>query len=195
MNTRSPKRQINVHVRSAFRGLAKVADVRKAASAALAVADPEGDAAVSVLIADDHTLQDLNSRFRGIDETTDVLAFGAAADPPADASDPPFPEPPAELRTLGDIVVAYPLAARQASEHNVHVKEEIALLVVHGVLHLLGYDHAAPCDEAAMKTLEAKALAAALPQRPTAHGAAPPNSRRSAQLIESAHQPSEETPE
>ena len=79
---------------------------------------------------------------------------------------PAFPDIPEQSSSLGEIVVSYPLAVRQADEHNVTVGEEVSLLVVHGVLHLLGYDHAEPGDEAAMKALEAEALLAIYP-----HGA------------------------
>ena len=56
------------------------------------------------------------------------------------------------------MVLSYPLAIRQAGEHNVAVEDEAALLIVHGVLHLLGHDHAEPGEEAAMKALERAAL-------------------------------------
>ena len=56
------------------------------------------------------------------------------------------------------MVLSYPLAIRQADEHNVAVEDEAALLIVHGVLHLLGHDHAEPGEEAAMKALERAAL-------------------------------------
>ncbi len=173
MSTRANKRRIDVQVFPAFRGLAKTADVGRAAAAALAVADPAGGAPVSVVVADDETLRDLNSRFRGFDEVTDVLSFGER-DAPADESVPAFPEAPGEAPSLGEVVVSYPLAARQAGEHNVQVEEEVALLVAHGVLHLLGYDHAAPEDEAAMKALEVEALAAALRRRSGARPAPKP---------------------
>ena len=153
MTARARKRRIDVQVFSPFRGLARAADVRRAAAAALAVADPQGEAALSVVVADDDTLRELNRRFRGLDEVTDVLSFGEGASPT-------FPAAPGEVPSLGEVVVSYPLAARQAGEHNVGVEEEVALLVVHGTLHLLGYDHAEPDEEAEMKALEVKALAA-----------------------------------
>ncbi len=144
-----------------FRGLAKAADVRRAAAAALAVADPHGEASMSVVVADDETLRELNRRFRGLDEVTDVLSFGERGEPAGeDGAAAAFPAAPGEVPSLGEVVVSYPLAARQAGEHNVGVEGEVALLVVHGALHLLGYDHAEPDEEAEMKALEVKALAA-----------------------------------
>ena len=147
----SKKRSIDVRVFPAFRGLLKTPFARRAAMAALKVADSSGDRDMSVVIADDETLHDLNLRYRGFDEPTDVLSFG-------DESDAAFPDLPGEVLPLGEIVLSYPLAVRQASEHNVSIDEEVALLIVHGVLHLLGHDHAQPTEEAVMKALEVRAL-------------------------------------
>ncbi|MEX2431011.1 MAG: rRNA maturation RNase YbeY, partial [Dehalococcoidia bacterium] len=161
---RQPRRQIDVRVFPAFRQQVKAAWVRRVADAALAVGDPQGAAGVSVVIADDETLRDLNARFRGFDYVTDVLSFGATGElldpdaPPPEPS-PEFPEISGITPMLGEVVLSYPLAERQADEHNVAVEREVALLVVHGVLHLLGHDHAKQDEEATMKGLEAQALA------------------------------------
>ena len=290
----STNRQIDVRVFSAFRDPVKAAWVRRVARAALAIADEGGDRTVSIVIADDDTLHDLNRRFRGLDEVTDVLSFGdtgeggsgyevpafagttepSAPTPPPDHPHPSllpsrekgseprgnhgdaraypspdhphpnllpsrekgseprgndgdaraypspdhphpsllpsrekgpeprgndgdartypspdhphpnllpsrekgsegaggevsasagttgveFPSLPDEPASLGEVVLSYPLAIRQAGEHNVAVEDEAALLIVHGVLHLLGHDHAEPGEEAAMKALERAAL-------------------------------------
>jgi probable rRNA maturation factor len=158
----SKKRSIDVRVFPAFRGLLKTPFARRAAMAALKVADSSGDRDMSVVIADDETLHDLNLRYRGFDEPTDVLSFGdesdaSLAEEGADDG-PAFPDLPGEVLPLGEIVLSYPLAVRQASEHNVSIDEEVALLIVHGVLHLLGHDHAQPAEEAVMKALEVRAL-------------------------------------
>ena len=238
----STNRQIDVRVFSAFRDPVRAAWVRRVARAALAIADEGGDRTVSIVIADDDTLHDLNRRFRGLDEVTDVLSFGdsgeegsgyevpafagttepSAPTPPPDHPHPnllpsrekgsegaggevpafagttegstptpllehphpnllpsrekgsegaggevpasagttgvEFPSLPDEPASLGEVVLSYPLAIRQAGEHNVAVEDEAALLIVHGVLHLLGHDHAEPGEEAAMKALERAAL-------------------------------------
>jgi probable rRNA maturation factor len=159
---RSASRLIDVQIFPEFRPSLKAPFVRKAAQAALKTADGEGDRSLSVVIADDATLHDLNLRFRGFDEPTDVLSFGDESDAslaPDDADgELAFPDIPEESGSLGEIVVSYPLAVRQAGEHNVTVDEEVSLLIVHGVLHLLGYDHAGSDDETAMKAAEALAL-------------------------------------
>ena len=164
MPTPSSARPIDVRVFPAFRTSGRTAWLRKVARHALAVGDPSGQAGASVVIADDATLHDLNSRFRGLDEATDVLSFGRAGESETDRDNPEteafpaFPDMPDEEASLGEIILSYPLAMRQAGEHNVTVEREVALLVVHGVLHLLGHDHAEPDEEAIMKELEGQAL-------------------------------------
>ena len=179
MPSGSPKRSIEVRVFPTFKSDVKSPFVRKAAKAALASADPTGVSDVSVVIADDETLHDLNLRFRGFDEPTDVLSFGdesdaslAEPDAPGVEQSPAFPEMHEDSPSLGEIVLSYPLAVRQAGEHNVRVEEEVALLIVHGVLHLLGHDHAEPNEEAAMKALENKALTELFPERAANPGGA-----------------------
>lgn len=171
MTPRSQKRRIEVRVFPSFREASPVASVRRAASAALALADPEGSSGASVVVADDETLHDLNRRFRGFDEVTDVLSFGEYGAPAEDTALPPlepfpearFPPLPGEPTSLGEVVLSYPMAERQAREHNVPVEREAALLIVHGILHLLGHDHAEPEEEAAMRAIELRALGALFP--------------------------------
>ena len=112
---------------------------------------------ISLLIADDCTLQDLNRRYRGLDEVTDVLAFSpihAGSDasdgegPPPDGA--PFLRGDGGAETLGDVAISYPQAERQARERGIALRRELALLVVHGLLHLLGYDHDKPEEERRM---------------------------------------------
>ena len=84
---------------------------------------------VNVLIASSSRLRDLNSRFRGKDQATDVLSFPTAADAPS-----------AE-RTAGDIAICGEIAAENALRLGHSVTDEIKILLLHGVLHLAGYDH------------------------------------------------------
>ena len=171
MPSRSQKRRVDVRVFPSFKGTSPVASVRRVATAALAIADPHGSSGASVVVADDETLHDLNLRFRGFDEVTDVLSFGEHGAPAEDTALPagePFPEDgfpvvPDEEPSLGEVVLSYPMAERQAREHNVPVEREAALLVVHGILHLLGHDHAEPEEEAAMRSIEQQALSALFP--------------------------------
>ena len=118
-------------------------------------------AEVSVLITDDERVRELNRRYRNLDEPTDVLSFPLGeASAQADAGEP-FVGPPDGVAHLGEVIVSYPTAERQAREQGHSVDREIAHLVVHGLLHLLGYDHQQPEQERRMRSLEDRFLAAA----------------------------------
>jgi probable rRNA maturation factor len=117
--------------------------LRDLAEAALAFEGaPAGS--VSLVITDDATVQRLNAEYRGMDEPTDVLSFGLGglAQPAEDTGvEEPFVLPEGTPLEIGEIVISYPYAARTAAATNRPVRDELALLVVHGVLHLLGRDH------------------------------------------------------
>jgi probable rRNA maturation factor len=87
---------------------------------------------ISVVITDRDAIRQLNRQYRGVDAPTDVLSFENAPDPDFPDDDPDH---------LGDIIIAYPVAAAQALAAGHQPQEEVALLVVHGALHLLGFDH------------------------------------------------------
>ncbi|MSQ11173.1 MAG: rRNA maturation RNase YbeY [Dehalococcoidia bacterium] len=127
--------------------------MRRAAQAAIAVGSRgQGPARVSVAVTDDETIRSLNAQYRGLDEVTDVLSFGWQEAAHG------FPPTPKRQDSLGEVIIAYPRAARQAEERGHTARNELALLVVHGVLHLQGYDHEKADEQARMRTLEAKAL-------------------------------------
>ncbi|MBI5180132.1 MAG: rRNA maturation RNase YbeY [Nitrospirae bacterium] len=89
------------------------------------------DSELSILFANDTQMQGLNREYRNKDKTTDVLAFSM--------SDGQYPH--INPAILGDIVISLPTARRQAKEKGRGIYEEIAVLLVHGILHLIGYDH------------------------------------------------------
>lgn len=128
--------------------------VWRAAQQALNHHDGRPGDALTVLLADDDTLCSLNRQFRGEDRPTDVLSF-AAGDMP-----PPPPDSAAPGRYLGDIAISVPTAERQARQQGHAVVEELQLLTVHGVLHLLGYDHATAVEKAAMWAAQDRVLVA-----------------------------------
>lgn len=158
------RRAIEVQVFPRFRAQAQPRWVRSVAEAALDIADPGSSSALSVVIADDETVRDLNNRFRGVDEVTDVLAFGATSENAPTPPDAAFPPLPGE-ESLGEVVISQPQAARQAPANGATVERETALLIVHGVLHLLGHEHAEPEEAAAMRRLEEQALGAISSER------------------------------
>ncbi len=109
--------------------------------------------ALSVVLADDEQVRQLNAQYRGVDAPTDVLSF--PADPlPSEiaASQAPY---------LGDMIIACPYTLQQAQEAGHAPADEYVLLAIHGTLHLLGYDHDNAEREASMWQQQARALAAA----------------------------------
>lgn len=125
-------------------------DLARAARGALqAQASP---VELDVAVVGDREMRRLNLAHRGQDETTDVLAFALREGPEG------FVAPPDGVLHLGQVVVSYPQAERQAREAGQAVAAEIRLLVVHGVLHLLGYDHENSAAEAAMRAREHEVL-------------------------------------
>lgn len=145
---------IDVQVAAPYAGLTPASRLVAAVTAALASAGvAEGQ--VSLVIAGDDMLHDLNRDYRGVDAPTDVLSFAAREED----DDALFVSAPEAASYLGDVIIAYPTAARQAEAAGHAVDDELCLLAVHGALHLLGYDHATPAEEAAMWEVQAAVLA------------------------------------
>lgn len=136
------------------------------ARVALAAGGAPGQGEVSLHITGDETVRILNAEYRGLDETTDVLSFSAAyaghwegeGDGPAAPDTADFILPPDAPLPLGEIIVSWPQARRQAVARGVGPRWELAALVVHGALHLIGYDHEQPQDAARMRARENLAL-------------------------------------
>lgn len=105
---------------------------------------------LGVHLVGDNTIQELNATYRAKDSPTDVLSF------PLDAGE--FVVPPGEPVNLGDVVVSYPRAVAQAEEYGHSVERELAYLVAHGVLHVLGYDHEVETEQHVMRQKEEEAL-------------------------------------
>ncbi len=107
-----------------------------------------GEAEVSLSFVDDGTMRALNNQYRGLDEATDVLSF------PQDELPEGLPQ------ILGDIVISLERAAQQAQEYGHGLEREVVYLAIHGLLHLLGYDHETDGDERVMCAKEEQVLAA-----------------------------------
>ena len=111
---------------------------------------------MGLVIATEERVKQLNKDYRGRDEPTDVLAFAAREEVGSDF--PPFVQPPDGVLHLGEVIISYPQAAMQAEEHRHSVKKELAILIIHGVLHLLGYEHDKPEPERRMRAREKEIL-------------------------------------
>ena len=147
------------------------------ATAVLGAEGVRGDAELSVLFVDSDAIADLNKRFLGRAEPTDVLAFPMDDEPVEGGRSPDSggtgpgwaPGEPDDMPTMvGDIVICPEVAHRNAPGHAGTYEDELALLVVHGVLHLLGMDHMDDDEAAAMERREQELLDAH-----HRHGAAP----------------------
>ena len=137
---------------SAARGFGRHrAGVRTLARAALdLVCEPPCE--LSVALVGDDEMQRLNATYRHKDRTTDVLAFSQREGEHADPAAP----------VLGDVVISIPVAARQASERGTELERELAELLVHGILHLLGYDHERSPADARRMFARSRAVMSAL---------------------------------
>ena len=164
--------RIRIQIFDEFRDLCSGSRLERTATQALRAASEAGastgspQSRLDVVVADDDTVKRLNSEYRGLDQTTDVLAFSFEHEgeymgydsPSAPPDDFYFILPPAEEAWLGEVIISYPQAVRQARQSGRDAGRELTALLVHGVLHLLGYDHVEPAEEAAMKALESLIL-------------------------------------
>jgi len=122
---------INIEITEAFKSTIKATSIERAAKSILEhLSVPEGSS-LTILITSDKKIQALNHQFRDVDAPTDVLAFPAG-----------HIDPESGGTYLGDVIISYQRATHQAEQRDHDVKDEIQLLVIHGILHLLGYDHA-----------------------------------------------------
>src|SRR5579862_4581556 len=133
----------------------------------LAAEGVRGEAELSVLFVDPGAMAELNQRFHATQGPTDVLAFPIDDEPAAGGRNPDSggtgpgyaPPEPSELPILlGDVVICPEVAARNATEHGVPYEDEVALLIVHGILHLMGMDHDVDDEAEAMEARERELL-------------------------------------
>ena len=121
--------------------------LEQAAHAALTHQKESLDVDLSIVLTDDARLHELNREYLGVDAPTDVLSF------PASETDPET-----GAHYIGDILISIPYAAKSAKKAGHPLESEVQLLVVHGVLHLLGHDHAAPKEKTRMWKAQAEIL-------------------------------------
>ncbi|HEX6103610.1 MAG TPA: rRNA maturation RNase YbeY [Alphaproteobacteria bacterium] len=144
-------------------GLRPAERARRAARAALAAKAPGRPVALAILLSEDGEVRALNRRWRGKDKPTNVLSFPSGG------------KGPGGRLMLGDIVLAFETLAREAEAAGKPVSHHLSHLVVHGVLHLLGYDHDQPAEARRMEGLEVRVLAGL--GIPDPYAALPPSRR------------------
>ncbi len=163
--------RIEITIREGVRRVMTRAEIAAVVASALMAAGAPPETALSVILTDDEELADLNETHLGHDGPTDVLSFpllppGAFPAHPGSAlarvPDQAFALPPGARLHLGDIAVSVERAAAQAadgrggqtSDVRWSTQQELRLLLTHGTLHVCGWDHAEPIEEAAMRALE-----------------------------------------
>jgi len=149
-------KEIGISVGEGFQALIDEDWARKIARDVLEAEDVASPYEVSLVFTDSETVQRLNRDYRGVDSPTDVIAFYML--PQQDDKDSFFALPPDGVTRLGEVIISYPQAAEQAREQGHSLDKELALLIIHGVLHLLGYDHRKPEDESKMRSKEKELL-------------------------------------
>jgi probable rRNA maturation factor len=124
---------INLEIKKEFQDLFESSSLKLVVSSTLRHLSVPENASITILITTDQQIHQLNRDFRGVDTPTDVLAFPAGHRDPEDGT-----------IYLGDVIISHPRASHQARQRGHPVIKEIQLLIIHGILHLLGYDHEDP---------------------------------------------------
>ena len=141
---------MNLDISIDDRDWTSVPNLRKLARSAISAALPENNVSLSLLFTSDAKILEINKQWRGKATATNVLSFPVSADQPVPAGEP---------RPLGDIALAYGVISREASEQKKPIAHHVTHLIVHGALHLLGYDHETDSEAEAMEAREIMILA------------------------------------
>ena len=152
--------EVEIFVEEKFRGAMDVGWAKKIVRQILKAEGVAPPYEVSLVFTDSETVQQLNRDYRGVDEPTDVLAFYMLSQNETDSS---FALPPDGVTRPGEVIISYPQAIEQAREQGHSTERELALLIVHGILHLLGYDHEEAGEESKMRARERELLERCLP--------------------------------
>ncbi len=153
--------EISVLIDESFEGYLEVSWLQSVAEQILVAQDASSKVELGLVITNQERVQQLNRSYLEKDEPTDVLAFSMLPELLATGKSKafsPFVQPPDGVLHLGEVIISYPQAVIQAEEHRHSIKREIAILIIHGVLHLMGYEHDKPELERQMKSREEEIL-------------------------------------
>lgn len=126
--------------------------LRRVVEQVLAAQNAAGKTEMSLVLVDQERIQELNRQYLGKDRPTDVISFSMLSEEPA------FIAPPDGVTHLGEVIISYPQAVIQAGEQGHSVARELAILIVHGILHLYGYDDERPETKKQMQSREKEIL-------------------------------------
>jgi probable rRNA maturation factor len=134
---------IQINILPGLKAFVEKKDLESTASKILAHLKIE-ESEISITLIDNKSIREFNNQYRGIDMETDVLSFTGYEINPENGH-----------RMLGDILISIPMAQKQAADLDHSLEDEIKVLMIHGILHLLGYDHEKKSEEEQMFTLQA----------------------------------------
>ena len=149
------KTQLSIWIEKPFVRLVSKKWLRQAVKFTLIHTGVSSPVELGLVIAGDDTVHELNRSYRNVDSTTDVLSFALSE---RGTKPELFITPPDDVIHLGEVIISYPQAKRQAEEQRHPLDRELALLVAHGVLHLLGYDHELPEQAQKMRAMESQVM-------------------------------------
>ena len=133
--------EINVLINKEYKRKIKVIWLKNVIRQILKAEKVGVNSEVELVITGDEKVHKLNKQYLDEDRTTDVISFSMNEQT---RNQPVFVSVPDGKIHLGEIIISYPQASKQAAEHGHSIEEEMLILIIHGVLHLLGYDHDAP---------------------------------------------------
>ena len=148
--------EIDVLIDEEFEGCPETGWLQSVAEQILVAHNVGTNVEMGLVIASENRVQRLNQCYLGKDRPTDVLAFSASEETEADF--PPFVQPPNGVLHLGEVIISYPQAVNQSREQKHSIKKELTILIIHGMLHLLGYKHDEPKQERQMKAKETEIM-------------------------------------
>ncbi|MFC1930596.1 rRNA maturation RNase YbeY [Chloroflexota bacterium] len=151
--------EINILIDGEFEECPEISWLQEVVEQVLVAQGTSPDAELSLVITGQERVQELNKCYRDKDAPTDVLAFYMVPEvEQIETGSPHFIAPPDGVLHLGEVIISYPQAVIQAQEQRHSIKKEITILIIHGVLHLLGYDHEKPEQGHEMRAEEEKIL-------------------------------------
>ncbi len=151
--------EINVLIDEDLEGCLDVAWLESVTAEVLLAENTDPGSELGLVITDQEKIRELNLVHLGEDEPTDVLSFPMLPDSEDEEELGTFVVPPDGITHLGEVIISCPQAVIQAEERGHSVQKEVATLIIHGVLHLLGYDHDEPGREGRMRARESEILA------------------------------------
>ena len=155
--------EIDIIVNDEYQGQVSPEYLEKVALATINHVHEVANFQLGIVITGDEEMRELNHRYRGVDATTDVLSF-AMQDESSEGSEDDeaiaqFPLMANGIEQLGEVIISLPQASKQAEVRGHRLSKEITILVIHGVLHLLGFDHETDDEAEIMEKYEAEILA------------------------------------